>query len=72
MNLVNESDIDYLLAVNGDKRQDLVKLINHLGYLGFRFSKFIYNDEERNYYSFEKNNKETNGVEIEIKVNFAP
>ncbi len=72
MNLVNESDIDYLLLINGNKRQDLVKLINYLGFLGFKFSKFIYNDEDRFYYSFEKNNKETNGVEIEVKVNFKP
>ena len=36
------------------------------------YTKYVYNDEERNYYSFEKKDKKTGGVEIEIKVNFSP
>jgi hypothetical protein len=72
MNLIDESDIDYLISINSIKKEDLVKLTNNLGSLGYLFSKYIYNNEERYYYSFEKNNKETGNVEIEVKVSFAP
>lgn len=70
MNLIDESDIDYFLPLDSTDNSDIIKITNYLGKLGFMFNKFIYNDSKRNYYSFEKKNKETNNIEIELKVNF--
>lgn len=72
MNLSHESDIDFFLSID-DKQppETVIKLSNALAGLSLAYKKFIYNDELRNYHSFETIIKEGKlEVEIEAKVNF--
>ncbi len=47
-----------------------MQLSNILGEYGFRYTKMMYNNPDSFYFSYEKQDKDTKNIEIEIKINF--